>query len=86
MASMAELPPQPAAVPTEIGGYEVQRILGAGGMATVYAALQKQPRRTVAIKVMRGAGDAEAALRRFRREIEILGRLRHPYVAQVFSV
>jgi len=75
----------PALIPARIGPYEVQRVLGAGGMATVYAALQKQPRRTVAVKVMRIAANADVALRRFRREIEILGRLRHPYIAQVYE-
>lgn len=63
-------------------------MLGSGGMATVYAALQQQPRRTVALKVLKTAvasdGDG-TALRRFKREIEILGRLRHPNIAQVFD-
>jgi serine/threonine protein kinase len=54
-------------------------------MATVYAALQKQPRRTVAIKVLRPASRTDAALRRFRREIEILGKLRHRSIAQVYA-
>ena len=72
-------------LPREVGGYEIQRVLGSGGMATVYAALQKQPRRTVAIKVMRVTAKADTAVRRFRREVEILGRLRHPYIAQVYD-
>jgi len=71
--------------PGVIGGYEVQRVLGSGGMATVYAALQKQPRRTVAIKVLHGAAADPAQLRRFRQEIEILGRLRHPFIGQVYG-
>jgi len=77
--------PESSNLPRQIGGYEIQRLLGSGGMATVYAALQKQPRRTVALKVMRGATDARSALHRFKREIEILGRLRHPYIAQVYD-
>ena len=80
--------PTPIGVPQQIGPYQVQRLLGSGGMATVYAALQKQPRRTVALKVMK-AGIAqsrgEAALRRFKREIEILGQLHHPYIAAVYD-
>ena len=72
-------------LPRRIGEYEIQRVLGSGGMATVYAALQKQPRRIVAVKVMRSTSDPNVALRRFRREIEILGRLRHPCIAQVFE-
>lgn len=77
----------PINVPAEIGGYRIQRVLGSGGMATVYAALQTQPRRTVAIKVMK-AGIAMAhgdAARRFKREIEILGKLRHPSIAQIYG-
>jgi WD40 repeat protein len=79
--------PQPHSfsIPSEIGGFLIQRVLGTGGMATVYAALQKQPRRTVALKVMKAGVTTETALRRFKREVEILGRLRHPYIAQVFA-
>jgi hypothetical protein len=77
--------PTDPAMPEAIGGYLVQRVLGSGGMATVYAALQRQPRRTVAIKVLRGAQGSAAAARRFKQEIEILGRLRHPFVAQVYG-
>jgi tRNA A-37 threonylcarbamoyl transferase component Bud32 len=85
--SGGEQPNGGGGMPSEIGGYRIQRVLGSGGMATVYAALQQQPRRTVALKVMRGvgAGGGEASLRRFKREIEILGRLNHPYIAQVYA-
>jgi len=76
---------RPHGIPARIGSYEVQRVIGAGGMATVYAALQRQPRRTVAVKVMRHGAEADVALRRFRREIEILGKLRHPFIAQVYE-
>ena len=71
--------------PRQIGQYQIQRVLGTGGMATVYAALQRQPRRTVAVKVLRTEVASEATLRRFKREVEILGRLRHPCIAQVFE-
>lgn len=72
-------------VPDQIGSYRIQRILGSGGSATVYAALQTRPRRTVAIKMLRGAASDPVSLRRFQREIEILGRLRHPWVGQVYE-
>ncbi|MEM7228423.1 MAG: WD40 repeat domain-containing serine/threonine protein kinase [Planctomycetota bacterium] len=72
-------------IPREIGGYRIQRKLGTGGMATVYAALQKQPKRIVALKVMRADISADIARRRFKREIEILGKLSHPNIAHVFD-
>ena len=72
-------------LPESIGPYRILRCVGHGGMATVYAAQQAQPRRTVAIKILRDLPEPDRALRRFRREIEILGKLRHQYIAQVFD-
>ena len=83
--SVSQPEPVPPKLPDSIGGYRIERVLGFGGMATVYAAMQEQPRRRVALKIVRGAAGTGAALRRFKREIEILGRLRHPSIAQVFS-
>ena len=85
MPRAAELP---AKSPIEIAGYRIQRVLGSGGMATVFAAMQSQPRRIVALKVMKpalAADHSRNAHRRFRREIEILGKLHHPYIAQVYG-
>jgi len=72
-------------MPSRIGRYAIQRVLGSGGMATVYAALQEQPRRTVALKVMRPGIVSRNTERRFRHEMEILAKLRHPYIAQIFD-
>lgn len=69
--------------PEFIGPYRVIRKLGQGGMGAVYEAEQDVPRRTVAIKVLRGG--LGASLRRFRREIEVLGRLQHPGIARVYG-
>ncbi len=71
--------------PNRIGRYTIRRRLAAGGMGVVYEAEQDQPRRLVALKVMRPGRDSTASLERFRREAEILGRLRHPGIAQVFE-
>jgi len=68
-----------------IGQYEVTRELAAGGMATVYEAMQREPRRRVALKVLRGGAVERASLSRFRREAQVLGRLTHPSIAQVYE-
>ncbi|MHC4447401.1 MAG: protein kinase domain-containing protein [Planctomycetota bacterium] len=91
-----ELPPpgadetggRPAAsepMPDRIGQYRVRRIIASGGMGTVYEAMQEQPRRRVALKVMKAGIASKSALRRFEYESQILARLRHPGIAQVFE-
>ncbi len=72
-------------VPDRIGPYQVVRALGRGSMGTVYEALQENPRRTVALKVLRAGAGSEAALRRFQLEVDALGRLDHPYVASIYE-
>src|ERR1700722_6905798 len=42
-------------LPATIGGYRIIRLLGEGGMGSVYEAEQDQPRRHVALKVIRAA-------------------------------
>src|SRR5262245_34295821 len=70
---------------TRVGSYRLQRVLASGGMGTVYEATQEHPRRTVALKVMREGISSQGMLRRFEYESEILARLRHPGIAQVFE-
>ena len=68
-----------------IARYRVLRRLGAGGMGVVYLAEQEQPRRTVALKVMRAGLASRSMLRRFEHEAEVLGHLKHPGIAQIFE-
>lgn len=70
---------------TVIGGATVIRLLGEGGMGRVYEARQAAPDRLVAVKVLRDAFISPEQLRRFAYEAEVLGRLRHPNIAQVFT-
>jgi len=80
--------PGPAAdlpIPKRIGHYHIKRVLAAGGMGTVYEATQEKPRRTVALKLMRHGIASRSALRRFDYESQILARLRHPGIAQVYE-
>jgi eukaryotic-like serine/threonine-protein kinase len=75
----------PGVHPARIGRYHVKRLIGAGGMGSVYEAVQEQPRRTVALKVMRRGLASRSALRRFEYEAQLLARLRHPGIAQVYE-
>jgi WD40 repeat protein/predicted Ser/Thr protein kinase len=76
-------PPAPP-LPT-IARYRVVRVLGEGGMGTVYEAEQDNPRRTVALKVIRAGLTSDILLQRFAREAQILGRLHHPGIAPVYD-
>lgn len=66
-----------------LGGYKITGTLGTGGMGVVYLAEQRNPQRQVAIKVIRSAYAGSDILRRFRHEAAALGRLKHPYIAQI---
>ncbi|MHC4942264.1 MAG: protein kinase domain-containing protein [Planctomycetota bacterium] len=70
---------------SRLGQYHLKRVISTGGMGTVYEALQEKPRRTVAVKVMREGIVSKSTLRRFEYESQILARLRHPGIAQVFE-
>lgn len=76
-------PSNPA--PTTIGHYRITGTLGEGGMGTVYRAEQDHPRRSVALKVIRPDLVSPALVKRFSRESEVLGRLQHPGIAQIYE-
>jgi serine/threonine-protein kinase len=67
--------------------YEIERVLGRGGMATVYLARDCELDRPVALKVLTEhlAGD-DSYRARFLREARAAARLVHPNVVQVFDV
>jgi WD40 repeat protein len=73
-------PPQPA-----VGRYRILGLVGQGGMASVYEAEQDRPNRRVALKVIRPGLLSPALLKRFEQEVEILGRLGHPGIAQIYE-
>lgn len=70
---------------TDLGGTTIIRLLDEGGMGRVYEARQAAPDRLVAVKVMREALAGRDEVRRFEFEAEVLGRIRHPNVAQIFT-
>lgn len=74
-----------SAAPT-IAGFAIVGLLGEGGMGEVYEAEQESPRRRVALKVMRPGLISAAVVRRFEREAEVLARLKHAGIAQIYAV
>src|SRR5579872_6766081 len=77
--------PLSTAVPASFGRYRILRICGEGGMGVVYEAEQDNPRRTVALKVIGPGFVSPEHAKRFHHEAQILGRLQHPGIAQVYD-
>ncbi len=71
-------------LPTHVSHYEIVRVLGQGGMGTVYLALDPGLRRQVALKVLRA--DSDDQRERFRREARIVARLQHPNIVAIYAV
>jgi len=69
----------------KIARYTITRLIGHGGMGCVFQAMQDQPARAVALKVLQPGFCTPSALARFRLEPEVLGRLQHPNIAQVYE-
>ncbi|MCZ6918595.1 MAG: protein kinase [Gemmatimonadetes bacterium] len=65
--------------------FTILREIGRGGMATVYLAEERQPRRLVAIKVLREDLGARIGRDRFIREVELLSTLAHPHIVPIFA-
>jgi hypothetical protein len=88
-ATMTDAPSAPAARPASptVPGYEVLEELGRGGMGIVYRARQLNPRRIVALKMIRAGEYAGAEqLARFRTEAEAIARLQHPAIIHIHQV
>ncbi|MDY3552921.1 protein kinase [Gemmata sp. JC717] len=71
----------------DVPGYEVEAVLGAGGMGVVFKARHVRLNRVVALKMALAGAYAGAHEReRFQREAESIAALRHPNVVQVHDV
>jgi serine/threonine protein kinase len=76
----------PEALRTALRGrYDLQDVLGRGGMATVYLAEDSKHQRQVAVKVMRPDLTASIAAERFLREIRIASKLTHPHILMLLE-
>lgn len=75
--------------PKKIGKYEVQGILGRGGMGVVYKAFDPAIHRQVAIKTITKSAldpsEVQYAVARFRHEAQAVGRLTHPRIAAIYD-
>jgi eukaryotic-like serine/threonine-protein kinase len=72
--------------PPEIGPYKLLRPLGAGGMGQVFLAEQSEPvQREVALKLILGHAGKQAAGALFEVERQMLARLQHPAIAQIYA-
>lgn len=74
-----------APVVSKLGAYTIVRQIGVGGMGVVYEAIQDNPRRAVALKVIRPGVISRQLLRRFEAESRVLALLKHPGIAQVYE-
>src|SRR4051812_5556075 len=69
-----------------MGRYEVQRLLGEGGMGRVYLARQLDLDRQVVVKVMHDHIAADSVFRdRFRREMQLMAHFQHPYAVALYD-
>src|SRR5262249_55487580 len=77
--------PTPKSRP-QVPGYEVQEMIGSGGMGVVYRAWHLRLHRDVALKMpLAGTHAPPAERERFLREAEAVASLRHPNIVQVYE-
>src|SRR5882672_10059070 len=72
---------------TRLGHYEIQTVIGTGGMGEVYRARDSRLHRDVAVKVLPDAfsGDTDR-LRRFEQEARATGQLNHPNIVAIYDL
>ena len=69
----------------QVGEFLINGVIASGGMGTVFKATQRDPHRLVALKLMRPGLMSPLAQQRFHYEAQILARLQHPNIAQVYG-
>lgn len=88
MASKTDLAPR-MSQPSKIGKYDILEVLGRGGMGAVYKGFDPAISRAVAVKTIAKSsldqGELEHLLARFRHEAQVVGRLAHPGIVQIYD-
>ena len=71
----------------KLGLYEIDALIGKGGMGEVYRARDTKLKRDVALKVLPETFARESGrMARFQREAELLASLNHPNIAALYGV
>src|SRR5881628_3796703 len=65
--------------------YDIERQIGAGGMARVYLGVEQHPHRRVAIKIIDPELSNGLLRERFIREVDLSSNLSHPHIVPIFS-
>jgi eukaryotic-like serine/threonine-protein kinase len=68
-----------------IGPYRLLQLIGEGGMGEVWLAEQLEPRRKVALKLIKAGMDTKQVVARFESERQALALMDHPAIAKVFD-
>ena len=78
--------PATQTLPCAVRDYELIGLLGQGGMGAVYKARHRRLKRVVALKVLPASRTQDAAaVARFHREMEAVGRLDHPHIVRAMD-
>ena len=84
--ALPTLPPEGPPLPA-VPGYEVEAVVGHGGMGVIFRARHLRLGRLVALKMaLAGSYAGPHERERFRREAEAVAALRHPNVVQIYDV
>lgn len=85
-ACLTHQEPNDALIGRKLGTFRLTRRLGIGSMGVVYEAQQEQPRRKVAVKILRNGGfEDPKRVQRFLHESELLAQMQHSGIVQVFA-
>lgn len=87
MAKQLLLPPSHPEMLGRLGRYEIERLIGAGGMGLVFKAFDRELNRPLAIKMLAPhLADSGAARQRFAREARAAAAVVHPHVVPIHNV
>jgi eukaryotic-like serine/threonine-protein kinase len=86
MVRWGRMEPETQVGGTVLGRFRIERVLGRGGMATVFAAFDEQRGASVALKVLKRELTRDPmVVRRFEREAKAASHLRHPNVIEIIE-